>query len=158
MNGAYDTLLPVTSPNVRRFIFLYQTEWQIFVIMNSPTYTALWFIVNTYFRLLPVFWHSYFARYCSHTCGEIFKYVFVANLLLSLSVKEFWKSVKTGEVINKSLVSCFWLTVWSIDTGRDTCRDNIQQRNTACIVIGQLPWVTPWRNWGRGNVTNIRHR
>ena len=53
-------------------------------------YTTLWFIINhnTYFRLPPVYWQSYFTRYCS----DIFKVTF-ANLSLSLSVKEFLKSV-----------------------------------------------------------------
>ena len=40
-------------------------------------------------------------------CGGIFKYQFVANLPLSLPVTEF---LTVGEVMGKSLVSCFFLT------------------------------------------------
>jgi len=39
--------------------------------------------------------------------GEIFKYEFVANLLLSPSVKKVWKWLIFGEVMDKSLVSSF---------------------------------------------------
>jgi len=39
------------------------------------------------------------------------KYVFVANLPVSLSAKEFRESVTFGEVMGKSLMSCFLLTV-----------------------------------------------
>ena len=57
----------------------------------------LWFIINhnAYFRLLPVsdihISQGSVATYLR--CGRIFKYEFVANLPVSLSVKEFWKSV-----------------------------------------------------------------
>ena len=40
-------------------------------------------------------------------CDGMFKYMFVANLPLSLPAKEFRKSVTFGEVVGKSLVSCF---------------------------------------------------
>ena len=36
------------------------------------------------------------------------KYVFVANLPVSLSAKEFRESVTFGEVMGKSLMSCFF--------------------------------------------------
>ena len=57
----------------------------------------LWFIINcnTYFRLTPFFWHSY-SQGSVATClrrGGKFKHNFVANLLLSLSVKTVLKSV-----------------------------------------------------------------
>jgi len=43
-------------------------------------------------------------------CGGILKYDFVANLPLSLPVKEFQKNRLTfGEVMCKSSVSCFFL-------------------------------------------------
>ena len=77
----------------------------------------LWFIINhnAYFRLLPVFWHSYFTR-CVATClrcGGIFKYEFVANLLVSLPVKEFRKSVNIwGSYGQEFSVLFFWDTVY----------------------------------------------
>jgi len=39
--------------------------------------------------------------------GGVFKYSFVTNFLLNLTLKEFRKSLIFGEVIGKSLVSCF---------------------------------------------------
>ena len=56
--------------------------------------------------------------FCNHisqgsvaTClkrGGIFKYVFVANLLLSRLVKNFENQIIVSEVMAKSLVSCFF--------------------------------------------------
>ena len=40
-------------------------------------------------------------------CGGIFKYDFVANLPMSLPVKKFENRLTFGEVMGKSLVSCF---------------------------------------------------
>ena len=42
-------------------------------------------------------------------CGGIFKYEFVANLPVSLPVKECENRLTFGEVMGKSLVSCFFL-------------------------------------------------
>ena len=42
--------------------------------------------------------------------GGIFKHKFVANLLQSLIVKKFENRIIIGEVMAKSLVSCFFLT------------------------------------------------
>jgi len=41
--------------------------------------------------------------------GGVFKYDFVKNFLLNLTVKEFWKSARLifGKVMSKSLMSCF---------------------------------------------------
>ena len=51
----------------------------------------LWFIIqhNAYFRLPPV--SDIYISYVR--CRGMFKYEFVANVPLSLAVKEFWKSV-----------------------------------------------------------------
>ena len=43
-------------------------------------------------------------------CGGIFKYEFVANLPMSLPVKDFENRLTVGEVMSKSLVSCFFET------------------------------------------------
>jgi len=48
-------------------------------------------------------------------CGAIFKYEFVADLPLSLSAKEFRKWLTLGEVIGKSLMSCFFDSRCSIE-------------------------------------------
>jgi len=40
-------------------------------------------------------------------CGGIFKYELVANLPLSLPAKKNLKGLTFGEVMGKSLVSCF---------------------------------------------------
>ena len=42
--------------------------------------------------------------------GGIFKHEFVANFLQSLIVKKFENRIIIGEVMAKSLVSCFFLT------------------------------------------------
>ena len=41
-------------------------------------------------------------------CGGIFKYEFVANLPVSLPVKNFENRLTFGEVMGKNLVSCFF--------------------------------------------------
>jgi len=46
-------------------------------------------------------------------CGGIFKYEFVANIPLSLPLKEFWKSVNiSGSYGQEFSVLFFWLTVY----------------------------------------------
>jgi len=45
-------------------------------------------------------------------CGGIFSYLFTANLSLSLTTKEFWKSVKTGQSNRNQFGGpVFWNTV-----------------------------------------------
>jgi len=51
-------------------------------------------------------------------CGGIFKYEFLANLPVSLSVKNFENWLIFGEVMGKSLVSCF--LTHSVDIDRVT--------------------------------------
>jgi len=41
-------------------------------------------------------------------CGGVFVHDFVINFLLSLTVKEFRELVNIGEVMGKSLLSCFF--------------------------------------------------
>ena len=43
-------------------------------------------------------------------CGRIFKYKLVANLPVSLPVKNFENRLTFGEVMGKSLMSCFFET------------------------------------------------
>jgi len=53
-------------------------------------------------------------------CGRVFMYHFVTNFLLSLKVKEFWKSVNIWWSYGQELgVLFFWLTVY-IDSHRAT--------------------------------------
>jgi len=56
---------------------------------------SLIIIGPTYFRLPPVFRHSYFTKFVAIylRCGGILKYDCVANVPVSLSVKGCWKSV-----------------------------------------------------------------
>jgi len=42
--------------------------------------------------------------------GKIFKDLFIANLLLSVTVKEFWRSVRFGKVTAKNQVAPFFRT------------------------------------------------
>jgi len=45
-------------------------------------------------------------------CDEIISQGFVGNWLLNLPVKEVWKSVNIGKVMDNIVVPClFWLTV-----------------------------------------------
>jgi len=79
---------------------------QIFVenstVSQTPSYSALWFILIT----IPVsncrlFSDNNISQGSVATrlrCGEMFRYHFTANLSLSLSLKEFWKSVKIGKI------------------------------------------------------------
>ena len=91
-------------------------------------YTALWFIINcnTYFRMMP-FSDIHISQGRVATClkrGGIFKHEFVANLLPSPPVKKIWKSDNSGEVMAKSLVSCF--LTHGVDT--DSHPERIQTR------------------------------
>jgi len=77
----------------------------------------LWFIINhnAYFRLLPVsgihISQGSVATYLR--CGGIIKYDFVANLPVSLPVKEFWKSVNIwGSYGQEFSVLFFFETVY----------------------------------------------
>jgi len=62
------------------------------------------------FRMMP-FFDIPISQGSVATClrrGGIFKHGFVANILLSPLVKKIWKSDIVGEVMAKSLVSCFF--------------------------------------------------
>jgi len=78
-------------------------------------YTTLWFSINrnTYFRLQQFsdihISQGSVAPYLRR--GGIFKHRFVANLPLSLSAKKIENQLIYGEVMGKSLVSRFSLTV-----------------------------------------------
>jgi len=57
--------------------------------------------------------HIHISKRSVATCsrrGGIFKQEFVANLVLSLTVKKNENRLTFGEVIDKSLWSCFFLT------------------------------------------------
>ena len=65
---------------------------------------------DTYFRMMP-FADIHISEGSVATClkcGGIFKHEFVANLLQSLIVKKFENRIIIGEVMAKSLVSCFF--------------------------------------------------
>jgi len=48
-------------------------------------------------------------------CGKIFDYLFIANLLLSVMVKEFWRSVRIRQSYGKKSSGTFFLdTVYSV--------------------------------------------
>ena len=50
-------------------------------------------------------------------CGEMFHNDFIANLPLSLSVKEFWKSVNIWRSYRQKYSGMFfWLTVYTLFT------------------------------------------
>ena len=71
-------------------------------------------------------------------CGRIFKYEFVANLPLSLSVKEFCKSVNICGSCGQELVSCFFLTHsvvvhrWIYNTATVTIKSPVRVRSQWC--------------------------
>ena len=77
----------------------------------------LWFIINhnAYFRLLQ-FSNIHISQGSVATYlrrGGMFKYEFVANLPMSLPVKEFWKSVNIwGSYGQEFSVLFFWDTVY----------------------------------------------
>jgi len=58
-------------------------------------YTTLW-LISMHFLVSLVFWHSYISQGSVATCswrGGICKKDFFANLLPTLAVKNFWKSI-----------------------------------------------------------------
>ena len=59
-------------------------------------------------------------------CGGMFKYEFVADLPASLPVKDFENRLTFGNVMGKSLVSFFWLTVLHGMALSNTVRLNFQ--------------------------------
>jgi len=65
---------------------------------------------------------------------EIFKYAIVANLPLSLSVKKIENRLTFGEVMGKSLVSCFL-------THSVLCTNEVRQkkRKDAANLLENLP-------------------
>jgi len=82
-------LLPIASPNVNRFskLLLEHCDFLNIDISQGSAGTYL-------------------------MCGGIFKYQFVANLPVSLPLKEFWKSVNIwGSYGQEFSVLFFWLTV-----------------------------------------------
>ena len=111
---------------------------------------------NAYFRLLPVsdihISQGSVATYLR--CGGILKYVFVANLPMSLSVKKFWKSVNIwGSYGQKFSVLFFWDTVYNcalaacvVDTPtvHILCRTSSVQRASqwvyVCMCVSMCQW------------------
>ena len=78
-------------------------------------------------------------------CGGIFKYEFVANLPLSLLVKEFWKSANIWRSYGQEFsVLFFWLTVYLYLTLAPSTKCHwksvalIKPRKIGCI--GNVPW------------------
>ena len=67
----------------------------------------------TYFRMMPFFGiHISQGSVATRLgCGGVFAYDFVTNFLLSLTVKNFENRPIFGNVMGKSLVSCFFFTV-----------------------------------------------
>ena len=122
----------------------------------------LWFIINhnAYLRLLPVS-DIHISQATYSRCGGIFKYEFVANLPVSLPVKEFRKSVNIwGSYGQKFSVLFFWLTAytiyrewekWSI---RQTTKGSMLQMD--CVT---LCWsLSSYRRKGKGSPHSITER
>jgi len=151
------TILPVTSPDVHQFekFFHEQTEWHICNEVAHHNlhacYATLSFIINlnTYFRLLQFFWHSYFTRYCSDIrFGGIFKYEFVANLPLSLPVKELWKSVIIWGSCGQEFSVLFFID--SRCSFKSQLFGNINEKTLLVFFFGgTVLYVNPFRRiWG----------
>jgi len=106
----YNTLWNIC---IQKIAILKEQASEAYTVMQEIAFLkSLWFIINynAYFRLKPFFWHSYLTRYCIATYlrrGGIFKHDFVAKLLPSPPVKMYENWLIFGEVIGKSLVSCF---------------------------------------------------
>jgi len=59
-------------------------------------------------------------------CGGIFKYELVANLPLSLPEKKNLKGLTFGEVMGKSLVSCFF---------HSRCNEKKKKEQSYCLIF-----------------------
>jgi len=82
-----------------------------YVVLNMIWFLRLASVIRGKFELLN------FPRYSVATrlrCGVIFNYHCAANLPLSISVKQFWKSVTNDRVTAISLVSSFFGTQCSL--------------------------------------------
>jgi len=75
-------------------------------------YTTLW-LISMHFLVSLVFWHSYISQGSVATCswrGGICKKDFFANLLPTLAVKNFWKSINIWWSYGQEFSVCFFLT------------------------------------------------
>jgi len=82
------------------------------------------------------FFDIYISQGSVVTClrrGGIFKHQFVANLLLSPLVKKVPKSLRFGEVMGKSLVSCYFDSQYYLKAKRKTVKTAL-----CCIVCNTL--------------------
>jgi len=116
--------LPVTSPNVHRFLKLFHhqtqqwirtkviTEWP--TIPQTCSYTTLWFVVDNdaciKFSLFSDMDVSQGSSATPLRCGGIVNDDFVAYLLVNLSVKNIWKSVNIWRSYGQYCSALFFLT------------------------------------------------
>ena len=93
-------------------------------------YTTLWYIINRnkYFRLPPVFWHSYFTRLCSNVFKVCCK--FTAEFVSEKN----WKSVNIWECHGQEFSVLFFLT-----------------HGVDCSVTPELRFALRQLHWGAAN-------
>ena len=119
-------------------------------------------------------------------CGGMIKYEFVANLPVSLSVKEFWKSANSWENYGKEFsVLFFWLAVYTLVYTLHSMRSRVyvavgcpsvrlsvclSRRSTAAAALGwfavmcrrhaaptQAQVRLHWTAW-RSDLSSVNHR
>jgi len=89
--------------------FIRQILWNSFFWV-AKSYTAF---CCSYFLSMPIFLTKDISQGSVATqlrCGVIFKYDFISNLLLSLTVKEFWKSANIWRSYEQDYDVLFFLT------------------------------------------------
>jgi len=82
-------------------------------------------------------------------CGGVFVYDCVTNFLLSLTVKEFWKSANIWWSYGQELgVLFFWLTVYSLDYCNSVLygmsQENIDKLQRAQNILARVLVGAPW--------------
>ena len=79
-------------------------------------------------------------------CGWIFKYEFVANLPVSLAVKEFWKSVNIWGSYGQefSVLFFFWDTVYCLCSTWETQKRENRAFQMLCLWFAGVQPVAAW--------------
>jgi len=126
--------------------FAVNFRWKCHNTSNAYSYSDLWFTVNH--NILPVSnCHLFSDINISQgnvatrlRCGGIFSYHFTTNLSLSLTIKEFWKSVKIWQSYRHEFGGpVFWNTVYIHFRGFLPRNGVCHLQNSLCVQVLRSP-------------------